>query len=277
MPRLLIILIISVLQFSTRLLIAQQTDDSNHRIVRRSLKETDEELTIHDPKKDFATLKVFDKKGNLLSEENYKDYHSRIKQGFSKTYYQNGQPYFVADYKNDLLHGEVRVYSEIGTLRRRELYKHGYRKSATCYDTLGREVPFYEFASTAQYPGGDLALQAFLRKKLKDIKVGSNGQFVTAEVIVQADSTVLIPISMNQSVVSLQTWQSLATQMPKWNPASVDRQPYTSVYSLSIVFQNGTLYLERYAPTFIAINRPASPPTKMPNLAEMYPGRRRLN
>lgn len=250
--------------------------DSLWRTVeRKNLPTHDEELTFHDKKKRFATLKVFDKSGVLLTETNFKDYRTGIRQGFSKGYYPDGQLYWLADYRNNELWGEFRVYYEDGTLKRRELHWSGLRKEKHCYNRDGEEIPFYDFSNDPIFPGGEYALQAYLRSKLKGIHVGSQGEMYSFDLLIQADSLALLNRFGKSNLVTIDKLTEIIKNMPKWIPAHFDDTPHEQTFLVSLIFKRGTVYLSNLALDFAGAYRKQIQPFATPTMPPLPTTRRR--
>lgn len=250
--------------------------DSVWKVVeRKSLETHDEELTFYDKKKRVATLKVFDKSGILLTETNFKDYKAGVRQGFSKGFYPNGQLYWVADYRNNELWGEFKVFYENGELKRKELYWAGLRKEKYCYNPEGEEIPFFEFSNTPLFPGGDYALQSYLRTKLKGIHVGSQSEMYSFELVIQTDSAALLHRFGQSNLVTMDKLSEIIKDMPKWIPARIDEAQYEQTYRLNLIFKTGNVYLSNLALDFVGAYRKQIKSQSIPSEPIPFPTYRR--
>ncbi|AYQ33293.1 toxin-antitoxin system YwqK family antitoxin [Runella sp. SP2] len=229
-------------------------DSLQRAVIRREFVDHDEELTFHDRKKRFATLKTYNKQGTLLSETNFKDYQAGIRQGFSKGFYPTGQLYWIADYRNNDLWGEMRVYHENGELKRRETYWAGLLKEKHCYNEEGGEIDYYPFSEAAAFPGGDYAFQAYLRSKLKDLHIGSETSLFTFELHVQADSVVVLRQFSKSEKITLPRMAEIIKDMPKWLPAHYDKVPQDDIVVVNLVFKRGMVYLSNLTLDFAGAN-----------------------
>jgi len=244
------------------------------KVERKSLVAYDEEVTFYDKKKRFATQRTFDKAGVLLTETNFKDYKLGIKQGFARSFYKDGGLYWVADYRNNELWGEFRVYYEDGALKRRETYWSGVRKEKHCYNRQGDEITFYEFAEGPLFKGGDYVLQNYLRSKLKDVQVGSQAQVLSFDILVQADSSVSLYWFNRSEVVGVDKVSEIIKDMPKWIPAHFDETPHEQVYKITLIFRAGTVYLSQLALDFAGAYRKKIQPLSIPSRPIPFPTRR---
>lgn len=218
--------------------------DSLWRTIRhRAFADYDEELVFHDRKKRFATLKHFSKNGTLLVETNFKDYAEGIRQGFSKGYYPSGNLYWLADYRDNKLHGELRVYYEDGGLKRRETYRSGFQKKKHCYDRDGNEISYYELVEKASFPGGDRALQAYLQTKLNEFVASNTSQIYNFEIYIEEDGKAVLHKFTNSHIMTINKLTDILTDMPKWKPARYDKNPQGEIVPISLLFQNGRVHL----------------------------------
>lgn len=250
-------------------------DSLQRAVIRREFVDHDEELTFHDRKKRFATLKTYNKEGILLTETNFKDYQAGIRQGFSKGFYPTGQLYWIADYRNNDLWGEMRVYHENGELKRRETHWAGLRKEKHCYNENGEEIDFYPFSEVATFPGGDYAFQAYLRSKLKDIHVGSEMSMFTFELLVQADSVAVLHQFSKSEKVTLTRIAEIIKDMPKWLPAHFDKVSHDDIVVVNLVFKRGMVYLSNLALDFAGAYRKQVQPFATPVMPPLQTLRRR--
>jgi antitoxin component YwqK of YwqJK toxin-antitoxin module len=140
-----------------------QSDSLQKKEFVRNYGKFKEKTIFHDKNKRFVTVQMSNEAGDLLYEIYYKD---GLREGTAKGFYDDGTPYWTANYKDDILHGPFMVWYKDGSIRRKEFYKRAYRKEKKCFDQNGDEVPFFEFQTQPQYPGGEYALQTYLRKKM---------------------------------------------------------------------------------------------------------------
>ncbi len=239
------VLLLICLLFST---VVYGQDDSGSSIVRSVSTDSNVEVVFHDNHKKFATVKTYNKADVLETEENYSDYGFREKQGFTKCYYPSGQLYWICDYKKNILNGEFRVYYESGTLKRKEFYKRGVRKSEQCFDENENEIPFTPFFQSASFVGGEYELQAYLRKYIKSVKVGSISEYVSINLSIKSDSTAELRYMSPNLLVSNQLVSEMVSKMPKWSPTTYDGLALTSAFALNLVFSHGQVYLSNLIP-----------------------------
>ena len=250
-------------------------DSLRRTIQRKEFVDHDEELIFHDRKKRFATLKTYNKQGVLLTETNFKDYQAGIRQGFSKGYYPTRQLYWIADYRNNELWGEMRVYHENGELKRRETYWAGLLKERHCYNDESQEIDYYPFSEGATFPGGDYAFQAYLRSKLKDLHLGSETSMFTFELLIQADSIVVLHQFSKSEKVTLTRIAEIIKDMPKWLPAHFDKVPHEDIVVVNLVFKRGMVYLSNLALDFAGAYRKQVKPFATPVMPPLQTLRRR--
>ncbi len=211
---------------------------------------------FHDKNKKFATVKTFSKTDILETEESYSDYNFKEKQGFTKCYYPSGELYWSCDYNKNQLNGEFRVYYESGTLKRKELYKRGVRKLQQCFDENENEIQPTTFFQQASYIGGQYDLQAYLRRFIKSVKVGSTAEFVTLHLLINADSTVALSFMKPNALISNELATEVVSKMPKWSPTTYDGIALTTPFLLNLVFSHGQVYLSNLVPNLLKDGKP---------------------
>lgn len=231
----------------TGLLVFSPDDDTRQgRRVKGSVERKEytdyiEEITYHDRRKEYATVRYLDKQGNRLSEEHYNNYQLRIKHGQTRFWYTNGQVHWSCDFNNNLISGPFFAYYEDGTLKRREFYKYGYVKRGQCFSPEGEQIPCEPFIKKAQFQGGKEKFLQFLRKQLTGIR-STSPTFVTLEGAVLPDGTALIHRALPAHDLALQVMAAIG-EMPRWEPAKVDGMPVQSAFLFTVALRDGSVYM----------------------------------
>ena len=265
-------IIISSLLFASQLLAQEEI---NQNIIRKSYPDKDIEVTFHDKDKRIATVSTFDKSGNLILIENYGDYKFGVKQSYSKALYPTGEIYWITDYKSGEVHGEFRVFYPTGNLKRSEVYRRGIRLKKRCYDENENEIPFFEFTTTATFPNGSYPLQAIFRKHVKNVHAGSMGSATLLSLKITSDSLASVVLFVPNEHITGEMMTKIMAEMPKWNPASYDGTPFTSVVDIRLVFLNGNLYFSENVPTFGGSSMSRIPNMTIPTTPPPFPNRQR--
>lgn len=232
----------------TGLLVVVSDDDTRQgrrlkgHVERKEYADVIEEITYHDRRKEFATVRYFDRQGNRLSEEHYNNYQLRIKHGQTRFWYPNGQVHWSCDFNNNLISGPFFAYYEDGSLKRREYYKYGIVRRGQCFTPEGVALACEPFIRKAQFAGGREKFLQFLRKKLEKVKPEMSPTFVTLEGMVLPDGTALIHRALPERDISMQVLATIG-EMPRWEPAMVDGVPVQSAFALTLILRDGSVFM----------------------------------
>ena len=221
---------------------SRQAKRLKERVERKEYADVIEEIMYHDRRKEFATVRYFDKLGNRLSEEHYSNYQLRIKHGQTRFWYGNGQLHWSCDFNSNQINGPFFAFYEDGSMKRREYYKYGYVKKGECFTPEGEPYPCDPFVKKAQFAGGSEKFIQFLRKKLYHIRPATTPTFVTLEGTVLPDGTALISKVLPERDLSLQVVAAIG-EMPRWEPAKVDGLPVQSAFLLTLALRDGSVFM----------------------------------
>lgn len=219
-----------------------------------------EEIIYHDKLDQIATVRTYSTGGVLQMEEQYQNYTKRQKSGFTKYWYPSGKLYWVSDYKNNVKHGSFIVYNEDGTLKRREYYKNGVPKKATCYGSGGEAVNCTSFLRDAEFTNGMAQLNTFIQHYIDRDPHPRKAPRLLVRFDVNTDGSIenlffILPSEqgkVDRGNSSLSEHDDAAflmdafEDMPRWKPAMFDDIPIRSTISLSVRYKKGELKL---APT----------------------------
>lgn len=133
-------------------------------------------------------------------------------------------------------------YDNFGDLvYRKDFRELVYSKTPVdCPFLLKKDDPRRKLIKQAQFPGGLVALMAFLKSHLHYSKMSEamdHSGKVIIQFIVNKDGTV-VPNSIVQSVdpfLDLKAWQ-VVKEMPKWKPAQLEGKPIRTLYRLPVIF-----------------------------------------
>ncbi|GAA4470144.1 hypothetical protein GCM10023189_58270 [Nibrella saemangeumensis] len=219
-----------------------------------------EEVVYHDRNNLLATLRTYSTGGVLQMEEQYSDYQKRIKNGFTKYWYPSGKLYWISDYRNNVRHGAFLVYTEDGTLKRREYYKNGTRKKAICYGQAGEVVPCTDFLQEARFAADPQQLithlQTYMDRDLHPLRaprmlvrfdVGTDGAVENLYFIFPSqEGQVNSPKPFKPANDDEPTFLMDAFEdMPNWKPATFDGIPIRSTVSLAVRYKKGILTIRK--------------------------------
>ncbi|GAA4396427.1 hypothetical protein GCM10023187_04550 [Nibrella viscosa] len=242
-------------------LLAATPDDRTYgRKERHDFGNRIEEVIYHDSYNLLATVRTYTTDGVLQMEEQFSDYKKRIRSGFTRYWYPGGKLYWTSDFRYNKKHGSFLVYNEDGSLKRREYYKHGVRKKATCYSSSGEVVACAEFLQEAQFTNGPEALVRYVQHYIDQGIHPLRASRLLVHFDVAADGSVenlffILPTQQGKTHTSKPLGivdeeepaflMDAFDDMPKWKPATFDSIPIRSTVSLSVRYRKGVLSIRK--------------------------------
>lgn len=229
--------------FSSSLLLAQDTlylDSDYNKVLREDAEYFQIDYWNGSGEQDL-NRKTFWKNGILKSERNFLSKNGKlIPHGISKFWYENGQLYYSQNYKKGERHGELLAFWEDGTPRRQDYFKNGKLKSGTVWDKSGKKVEHFPVLIPAMFPGGQQAIQAYLKKHLPVNPVQKNGTEVRVVVSIRIDK--VGDINEVEIIEGAPHWYNAVTinaltKMPRWNPGMHMGEPINVRYTLPVIFR----------------------------------------
>jgi len=168
------------------------------------------------------------------------------KHGVQRGWFSNGQIAFVENYKFGKLDGTVTTFWKNGKVKRKDLFDRGTFVKGECFDSLGIEIPHFDYRVAAQFPGGHDALINYLNHNIRyPVKAQENG--IEGKVILQftvyEDGTIH-DIKVLKSVIPELDEEAcrVIESMPKWIPGKRDgkltRVTYTLPANFKLPFKN---------------------------------------
>jgi len=159
-----------------------------------------------------------------LSAEQYlsiKD-GKQVNEGRHKFWYKTGEPWYVIDYKNGDRHGELVAWWPNGNKKRHDFFKKDKFKSGTVWDEIGEKIEHFPYWVSASYPGGNDALQDYLKNTLPVPEKQKKGTTVKVLLIFTINEEGII--SEVQVVEGAPRWYNavavqVLSNMPRWEPA----------------------------------------------------------
>jgi TonB family protein len=179
--------------------------------------------------------------GARMSEEHLVDTLGKIlRDGKYKEYYKNGNLRTEIDYTLGQFDGQVMTYWSDGDPKRSDIFRAGKLIKGTCYDSLGKAIPHFDYYKLPQFPGGQDALMTYLQKHINYPKNERKNQIEGEELVqftIQIDGSVT-DIHMIQSATQAFSNEviRIVKSMPKWEPGEVDGEPAVVSYSLPVHF-----------------------------------------
>ncbi len=177
----------------------------------------------------------YDSIGNVLLQSHYKD---NLKTGAWKYYYYGTSKVWLSYYfSNDSLDKELISYYPSGKLKRKEVYDNGKILSSKCYYENGDEMEYYPILSNAQFSGDIMTYIGNALVYPKDAKQQKVEGKVLVSFAVNESGIVEDPKVIKSVYKSLDAEAlRIVEQMPPWEPARIDGQPYKSMQELPVVF-----------------------------------------
>ncbi len=168
----------------------------------------------------------------LVSITNYSDYEGKIRNGKSE-YYYGGNLSYSQNYKDNKRHGELKWFYTNGRLQREENYTEGKLTDGKCYDENGNEIPFFEYETQPEYPGGVKLLYKYIAENFKP-KGFEHGKIIV-EFVVEKDGTITdVKIKKGLSTKMDKEAIRVIKSLPKWKPGTQNNKPVRVMYSLPI-------------------------------------------
>lgn len=181
--------------------------------------------------------------GNLKVERTFdrdSENERRLYQGMHKHWYESGKPFFTENYKNGILNGSLVAFHENGKIRRRDLFKKGKLVTGKVWDENGNELEYFPHFKKPEFPGGQFALNQFLKNNIRLPEYIKKGE--KHKVIVQFTLDTSGKVSKYKIIESpedrfylLETLRVLDA-MPAWEPAESFGDKISIRYKLPVVF-----------------------------------------
>ncbi len=162
-----------------------------------------------------------------------------LKQGRHKFWYKTGEPWYEIEYRNDNRHGELVAWWKNGIKRRHDFFKKDKFKTGKVWDEEGREVAHFPYWIPASFPGGNEALQAYLKENLPIPEKQKTGTTVRVALLFNINEEGII--DEIKIIDGAPRWYNavavqVLSNMPRWNPARYFGDPLPSSFSLPISF-----------------------------------------
>lgn len=179
---------------------------------------------------------TFYKSGKQKSTRYFSNYKKRIRDGKQITWKEEGYKHIEAIYQNGKLHREFFTYWPNGQMKRKDIYKKGKLKEGAVWDEEGKEANYYPFLVKAQFPGGQKALNEFLKENI-NLKFQKDDRIVTRFVVDASGRIKDIEIIEGKFVDQKLEVFRVLDLMPLWSPGKIDGELSDFRYTLPISFK----------------------------------------
>lgn len=181
------------------------------------------------------------KSGQIKSEINYKSYSNGIRDGYRKEWYETGQLKLAANYINDLIEGRLISFWENGQLKRDDLYANGKLIKGNVWFHTGKELPYYDFFTLPEFPGGIDALVRYLSTSIiypkEASRNGESGKVIVSFIVEKDGSISSIKVAKNVSKSLDEEAVRVISKMPKWKPGMEDGEYVRVKFNLPVSFK----------------------------------------
>lgn len=187
-----------------------------------------------------ATERNYFKSGQIQSEINYSNFHTKKIDGKRKEWYENGQLKKDIDFQNDLFNGELLVYWEDGKLKRHDTYKKGKFISGKCYDKSGTKIKHYDYSMIPEFVGGLEGLYYYLQQTIEypeaAHKKGIQGIVYITFFVDTAGNIFDSKIAKGVDELLDKEALRVVSKMPPWTPGREDNEKVIAKFNLPIRF-----------------------------------------
>lgn len=178
--------------------------------------------------------------GVAYLERNYYPFFPKMVFNGPYRVFDNGILKIEKHYKNDTLHGPLKVFWENGKLRRNEIYDKGKLIQGNCYTSDGADTAYFEHEIRARFPGGMDSLVKFIRKTLHYPSAaksdGIEGTVYVAFTITKEGAVTDVFIRKGVHPYLDKQVMLLMSKMPRWIPARQEDKLVSSTYTLPVTF-----------------------------------------
>lgn len=188
------------------------------------------------------TRKTYWINGQIKSERSYTEKKEVLTlEGVQKTWYENGQLFYIENYRKGKRDGELLAFWEDGTKRRHDFFKKGKLKSGKTWNQNGEEIEHFPVMIPAMFPGGQKALQAYLKENIPRNPEQPKNTLVRVKVSIRINKDGAVEII--KVLEEAPHWYMAVTinalqNMPRWEPGEFMGEPVNVKYALPVTFGN---------------------------------------
>lgn len=162
-----------------------------------------------------------------------------INEGRHKFWYETGEPFYEIEYENGKRHGELIAWWQDGTKRRHDFYRNDKFKSGTVWNEQGKEIDHFPYWTPASFPGGNEALQTYLKDNIPVPEKQKKGTTVKVALLFTINEEGVI--NEVKVIEGAPRWYNavavqVLSNMPRWQPARFFGAPKSTRFGLPISF-----------------------------------------
>ncbi len=201
----------------------------------------------------IATVLRYNKSDRLIDSSYYSDYSKRRLDSIHKTWFSGGQLKSKAGYNDGKKNGELNTFYRNGIMRRKEVYQMDSMILGVCYDSTGKEIPFFKYEVMPNYPGckteitkdgircsGEQFLTVFLNERLtypnKAKEQGIQGKVWLSFVVEKSGEVACEKIERDIGGGCGEEALRVIKLFPDWTPGTMDGEPVRVKYRFPINF-----------------------------------------
>jgi protein TonB len=175
----------------------------------------------------------------ILTIDEY--YHEGLREGLSMSYDTLNHFTYKKHFKKGMLEDTLIGYYPTHDLRRIEIYRGGKMTSGQCYDEKGNEIPFFPQRITPEYPGGDKAMEKFIKRHLEypeaDRKANIEGRVVVSFIVETDGSLTNIRIAKGVDELLNNSAIDIVRRFPQFKSGQIEGKPVRVSFILPIMFK----------------------------------------
>lgn len=176
----------------------------------------------------------------LKAVQYYSDYSAEILDGEYRQWFPTGQLASIITYKQGKIDGKFQMYWDNGQLKRDDAYKDGELVSGSLYGKDGSPETYYAFNIIPVFPGGNAALQKFIKINTRYPKAARRKRVsgtVHVKFQIAIDGTVTNPvIARSDSELLNEEALRIVKSLPKFTPGYQDGKPVPVMMNFPFVF-----------------------------------------
>jgi TonB family protein len=213
---------------------------------------------------DGGIIELYDLNGTLKYHDEYSSIQKKVKNGYSRTYHDNGKLSTSFYYRNDTLNGPfskfhesgqtkqqgiyinnqlhdtLSTFYENGQMRRLDVYNYNELLNGNCFSTTGSDTTYFPYTLEATFPGGNLEMSRFISQNIvyptTAIEMNEQGKIYLSFLIEKDGSITNIIVERGVSWELDREAKRVVNAMPNWIPGERDGYKSRTKVTLPINF-----------------------------------------